>query len=377
MANPEHLSKLREEVEIWNHWRENDQIIKPDLYNAYLYRRDLKDVNFKNAYLYRANLYRANLESANLLRANLENANLTRVNFDRANLSEANLSKVQALDTNFSNATITGACIEDWNINIHTSLENVKCDYIYLRRIYSEEEGKWRFINRRPHDPNKIFAPGEFAQLFQKAHETVDLIFSEGLDWQAFLVSFNKLQIECDSDELSINSFENKGNGAFVIRVNVLDNADKAEIEKYLKKQYQLEATVEAQQRELTNLYEVTKLLAGRSMNITNQASGNSYNQSGNFGIGHNEGNISDNARIAGTYNEAEQQNLAQAAEIQKLLDQLQQTNNITLATAQQQTAKDLATKANKDPELVLVSKEDPDKIRQNNPQKEYGLPSL
>ena len=25
----------------------------------------------------------------------------------------------------------------------------------------------------------------------------------------------------------------------------------------------------------------------------------------------------------------------------------------------------------------VLVSKEDPDKIRQNNPQKEYGLPSL
>jgi hypothetical protein len=30
---------------------------------------------------------------------------------------------------------------------------------------------------------------------FSKAFETVDLIFSEGIDWQAFLASFQKLQV--------------------------------------------------------------------------------------------------------------------------------------------------------------------------------------
>ncbi len=55
-----------------------------------------------------------------------------------------------------------------------------------LKNIYSEEEKKRIVSDRRPHAPNKIFAPGEFAQLFQKALETVDLIFSDGIDWQAF-----------------------------------------------------------------------------------------------------------------------------------------------------------------------------------------------
>ncbi|MDJ0903340.1 MAG: COR domain-containing protein [Xenococcus sp. MO_188.B8] len=53
----------------------------------------------------------------------------------------------------------------------------------------------------------------------------------------------------------------------------------------------------------------------------------NTYNQSGNIGIGHNEGTISGNAKIAGVMNEAVQQDLAEAAlEIQQLLDQLSKT---------------------------------------------------
>ena len=52
------------------------------------------------------------------------------------------------------------------------------------------------------------------------------------------------------------------------------------------------------------------------------------YNQAGNFGIGHISGGvIKDNAKIAGVINEAEQQNLAEtAAEIQALLEQLSET---------------------------------------------------
>ena len=40
------------------------------------------------------------------------------------------------------------------------------------------------------------------------------------------------------------------------------------------------------------------------------------------------------------------------ATKIQQLLDQLQETNGVTLEVAQQQTAKDLATKAQNDPSL-------------------------
>ena len=55
---------------------------------------------------------------------------------------------------------------------------------------------------------------------------------------------------------------------------------------------------------------------------------GNYYEQKGNFGIGHmSGGEIKDNAKVAGVINEAEQQNLAQAAaDIQALLKQLEET---------------------------------------------------
>ncbi len=62
--------------------------------------------------------------------------------------------------------------------------------------------------------------------------------------------------------------------------------------------------------------------------NVTMVNQGDIYKQSGNFGIGHmSGGEIKDNAIVAGVFNEAQQQNLAQAAtEIQQLLEQLSKT---------------------------------------------------
>ncbi|MBW4536812.1 MAG: pentapeptide repeat-containing protein [Pleurocapsa minor HA4230-MV1] len=63
-------------------------------------------------------------------------------------------------------------------------------------------------------------------------------------------------------------------------------------------------------------------------LNINTNPSSVVHINSGNFGIGHmNGGEIKDNAKVAGVINEAEQQNLAQAAaEIQHLLEQLSET---------------------------------------------------
>ncbi|MBW4455293.1 MAG: pentapeptide repeat-containing protein [Nostoc indistinguendum CM1-VF10] len=190
----------------------------------------LSDVFFMNANLSGANLSGANLSGANLSGANLIRADLTSSDLRGTNLNGADLIRTQALGTDFTNAKFTGACLEDWNINSATKLNDIDCQYVYLKRNKQE---------RRPSSGE--FAPGEFTKLFQKALETVDLIFRNGIDWQAFLTSYQKLQIESGGEELSIQAIENKNDGTFVIRVNVPLDGNKSEIEKYLKREYELQ----------------------------------------------------------------------------------------------------------------------------------------
>jgi uncharacterized protein YoaH (UPF0181 family) len=74
------------------------------------------------------------------------------------------------------------------------------------------------------------------------------------------------------------------------------------------------------------------------------------YEQSGNIGIGHNEEEIKDNAKVAGVIYEAQQQNLADAAaKIQQLLTQLQ-SQGFSSEEAQKQAANDLANQAKDNP---------------------------
>ena len=129
MANQEQLRTLKKEgVEVWNLWRK----VHPDE-NIELEGADLDTAYFSNAYLNYAYLNYGYLRGANLTRADLTGAKLV-----GANLTGANLIGVQALQTNFDGATLTGACIQDWNINSETNLENVICDYVYLRQDQQE-----------------------------------------------------------------------------------------------------------------------------------------------------------------------------------------------------------------------------------------------
>ena len=81
-------------------------------------------------------------------------------------------------------------------------------------------------------------------------------------------------------------------------------------------------------------LKEIIRIQASRTITAEANAmasEGNTY-QKGNFGIGHmSGGTIEGGAKVAGVINEAEQQDLTQAAaEIQKLLQQLSETNPTT-----------------------------------------------
>ena len=113
------------------------------------------------------------------------------------------------------------------------NFQNILCDYVYNKSRWDDDD-KFLPSDRLPHDPAINFKTGEFEKFIQKAQNTVDLIFNNGIDWQAFLQAFLKLKSET-GDELSIYSIEDKWDGYFVVRVNVPPDADKKEIETLLK----------------------------------------------------------------------------------------------------------------------------------------------
>jgi uncharacterized protein YjbI with pentapeptide repeats len=415
MANEEHLAILRQGVEAWNRWRHDDRGIVPNLSGAILSGAILSKADFfqtnlngavlsgvilsgadlsganlsgailSGAILSRANLLEANLSGAVLIEANLTEtvltlANLCKTNlrkvdltlaslsrthlqnadlsgsdisgaeFVEADLSHANLSRTQALGTNFMGAMFTGICLDDWNINSDTILDDIHCRFVYLKKQQRE---------RRPSSGE--FAPGEFTKLFQKALSTIDLIFSDGIDWAAFFQSFQKLQAEYGQENLAIQAIEKKSGSAFVIRLEVSPDADKAIVEQRAKELYEiklfaLEQKLSLQSEQLafyreqvaierqksTDLLGVIQTVAENSIrNI--QTGGGAYYESINTGGGN---------YIQGNYLNLSQDLTQAAAQIQDLLNQLQK-QGVTVEVAQQQVANDIATQAQNNPTMM------------------------
>jgi len=204
-------------------------LFKTDFHQANLWGANLRNADLRSTNLWGADLREAYISNGNLTDANLSDADIRAADLSNAILRRTVLVNTQALATKFEEAIFTEACLENWHISSDTNLNGITCECVYLR--YPRQE-------RRPHSGK--FAPGEFTKLFEKARETVDLIFSNGIDWQAFLISFQQLQIEAGENVLSIQAIENKNDGAFVIRVSLPIELDKAEVEKCFKRKYQL-----------------------------------------------------------------------------------------------------------------------------------------
>jgi uncharacterized protein YjbI with pentapeptide repeats len=138
MANPEHLTMLKQGVKAWNEWRLENPQIRPDLSNSQLrelkcaeqtisnertavdfndvnlFAKELYGANFggaslSGAYLTRAYLATANFHNANLHHAYLRGANLTGANLVGADLSEADFLVAELYGANFGGASLRGA----------------------------------------------------------------------------------------------------------------------------------------------------------------------------------------------------------------------------------------------------------------------------
>lgn len=322
-AKNEYLTVSQKGVEAWNKWRKRNRDLVP---------------NLKKTDLRGANLRGANLGGVDLSRVDLSGADISEANLSEANLTNANLTAVQALNTNFQGALLTGACIQDWNINNATNFDDVICSYIYLREFQQE---------RCPSYGN--FTSEEFLKLFQNFFETVELLFHNGVHYRAFSGAFKKVQVENEGTELTIQSIENKGDGIVRIRISLPTDANKAEIHSEFIHNYELaikaveekyKAEVQAKEREIeiyrkqnSDMKEIIELLASRTVNanviavseinIATSKDDNYFNLShANFGgdfVCKNQGNIITNY---GT-----KQKLAEAAaEIQQILEELSRT---------------------------------------------------
>ena len=226
-----------------------------------------------------ANLRGANLMGADLKEANFKNADIIEATFQGANLEWANLTLTQAVGTNFTKAHITGACVEAWNIESTTILDNVDCRFVYLL-----EYPKPGTDDRERRPSSGEFHPGEFTKLFKEVLNTVDLIFRNGIDWKAFVTAFKKVEVQNQDVELAIQTIENKGDGVVVVKVAVPENANKEKIHSDFTQNYQLalaaveekyKAQLQAKDNEIViyrqqsaEITEIVKLLANKPINV-------------------------------------------------------------------------------------------------------------
>jgi uncharacterized protein YjbI with pentapeptide repeats len=118
---------------------------------------------YKKSYV-DANLRGADLNGVNLNAADLKLADLSEATLQQANLRDANLREVLAIGTDFTEAYLTGACLEAWDIDHTTKLNGVDCQYIFLLEHPTELGSR----ERRPHDPDEVFKPGDFEKLYSR-----------------------------------------------------------------------------------------------------------------------------------------------------------------------------------------------------------------
>lgn len=92
MANEKHLEILKKGVEAWNHWRQQNPEVVPDLRGAKLIATDFQGARLDYAVFGWANLERANFTGVDLTKADLHDASLVMADLHDANLFAARLA---------------------------------------------------------------------------------------------------------------------------------------------------------------------------------------------------------------------------------------------------------------------------------------------
>ncbi len=122
MANQEHAKIIKQGIEVWNKWREENLFIVPDLSTPYAVSPGIgkisePDTDVAKAGLSGMNLSGINLSATNLSGTNLNCANLSGANLFAADLRFADLREAQLVNANLGRANLIGADL--YGANFH------------------------------------------------------------------------------------------------------------------------------------------------------------------------------------------------------------------------------------------------------------------
>ncbi|RCJ29113.1 hypothetical protein A6770_01615 [Nostoc minutum NIES-26] len=171
------------------------------------------------------------------------NADFKGANLTNADLKDAILSGINALDTDFSGATLSGACIQEWNINKNTRFTGVICSHVYLK---CTKQGDRIILTERKPDSGE-FKDGDFEKWIEQLQETVDVILTGKFNPKAFGISLDKAAVEHEGLDRSRYSIESKGDEVYVVKVGVSPEADKPAIHQTITNYYYNELSIQGE----------------------------------------------------------------------------------------------------------------------------------
>ena len=188
----------------------------------------LTSLNGVDQDLTNADLQGTNLAGAQLHRITLKGANLNGATLAGAELHGANLTEAQCIGTDFTAAHLTGACLEAWNIDDTTVFQDIDCQYVFLKAEPDAQGNR----ERRPHNPDKTFQPGDFEKFFKEMLDTVQILIRNGVDPAAFKAAFE--QVMADNPAItreSVQAMEKQGDDV-LLTLQVPEGTDKAQVER-------------------------------------------------------------------------------------------------------------------------------------------------
>ncbi|HEY9737637.1 MAG TPA: pentapeptide repeat-containing protein [Trichocoleus sp.] len=191
-------------------------------------------------------LRQVNLQGARLADASFIGTDLSEANLAQADLSRAKLVRTQLYRANLSAACFTGAYIQDWGISTETELDEVVCDYIYMRLPSRDDPDPCR----KPDNRAEVFQPGDFADFIApilktldlyhqqnvdlrsvaKTYKTIDLFHHAGLDPGAAALALQQLAIQHPEAGIEVLTLEGRGQDKIRLQARVSDQADRSQL---------------------------------------------------------------------------------------------------------------------------------------------------
>lgn len=286
------------------------------------------------------NLRGANLDGVYLEKVNFKRAILSEASFRNANLEWVNLTEAQAIGTDFTGAQMTGVCLEGWSYDHTTKLDDVDCRFVFELEHPNAKGSR----ERRPHDPDKEFAEGDFTKRYSETLNVVQLLIRNGINREAFIAAWEKLTEEYpDINPDDIQEIKKKGQNV-ELTVAVPEDTDKGKFEhnfdhsyetklKEIEAKYQAqleskEAMILLQKQNITDIKEILQIAKSPTVNIQNEAKAVAEQNPVTIKAGRDiSGNVINLGEIKGNVTNAINQipNKEDSGDIKTLLTQLQE----------------------------------------------------